>query len=759
MNNVFEALKNHTTVFLPVYCVKKIESQDDTGRSGGISHKYHTRFSQQNRSHCNPQDSVTTVIDVEAKRHGVSPSAIKENQKEIFKQLEQRKEEARREQKKAESNERRLQMKRELQIGDIEGFDDTMLDRKRQEKILEDLKRQNKGNQQSSSQVGKANVNYPELQQSVPGFQLTVPSYQHHQQKQSNYQISKQDSPGHKYGTRFSQQSRSYCNPQDSMTTTIDFKAKRHGVSPSAIKENQKEIFKEVEQRKEEARREQEKAESNERRLNMQQIKQELQIGEIEGFDDTIMDHKRQEKILEDLKRQNKGNQQSFSQAGKANVNYPELQQSVPKSQSPLPGYQHHQQQQSNHQISQQDPCAQSMYSHDIHPQDMCQPVMGQQEIYWHDISQQSTQDSVTTTIDFKAKRHDVSPSSIKENQKEMFKEVEQRKEEARREQEKAEFNERRLNMLKVKHELQIGEIEGFDDTIMDRKRQEKILEDLKRQNEGNQQSFSQAGKANVNYPELQQSVPKSQSPLPGYQHHQQQQSNHQISQQDPCAQSMYSHDIHPQDMCQPVMGQQEIYWHDASQQSTYTSLQNMPLQEIHPQGMLQRESHHHGMPQQDMHSQGMLNPTMPQQGAHPQGLHPQGLYPQGMNNSNMSQLDQYQRAVPHNYQYQQYNQPPNNSNWHGQNPQYGMGRQQSFEILRAGANAPDNAHFNDTPQTRPSEPYRQMEASHNTLVLEVGDAIQSGYNPVSYGTIKWIGEIPGSRGLIAGVEMVLKFF
>ena len=443
---------------------------------------------------------------------------------------------------------------------------------------------------------------------------------------------------GHKYDTRFSEQNRSYCNPQDSVTTTIDVEAKRHGISPTAIKENQKEIFKEVEQRKEEARREQEKAESNERRLNMQKVKDELQIGEIEGFDDTMLDRKRQEKILEDLKRQNKGNQQNSSQVGKANLNYPELQQSVPESQS---GYQRHQQQQTNHQISQQDPRAQGTYSQDMHPPGMGPPSMGH-------------------------------PGMTQPN---------------------------------MRHP-----------------------------------GMTQPGMGHVTQPGMTQ---------PG------------MTQPGMTQPSMSQPGMGHPGMTQPSMGQQEIYWQNTSQSCMYPPSQNIPSQEVQPQGILQQESHHHGIPQQDIHSQGMFHQQMPQQGAHLQGLHLQGLYPQGMNNSNMSQLDQYQRGVPHNYQYQQYNQPPDNSNWQGKNPQYAMGRQQSFEfnqILRAEANAPDNAHFNDTPQTRPSEPYGQMEASHDMPPLEVGDAIQSGNNPVSYGTIKWIGEIQGSRGLIAGVEMVLKF-
>ena len=40
---------------------------------------------------------------------------------------------------------------------------------------------------------------------------------------------------------------------------------------------------------------------------------------------------------------------------------------------------------------------------------------------------------------------------------------------------------------------------------------------------------------------------------------------------------------------------------------------------------------------------------------------------------------------------------------------------------------------------------------------LEIGDAVQSGSNPISYGTIKWIGEFMGCHEKIAGVEMVEK--
>ena len=47
------------------------------------------------------------------------------------------------------------------------------------------------------------------------------------------------------------------------------------------------------------------------------------------------------------------------------------------------------------------------------------------------------------------------------------------------------------------------------------------------------------------------------------------------------------------------------------------------------------------------------------------------------------------------------------------------------------------------------------MKVSCNMPPLEVGDAVQSGSNPISYGTIKWIGEFSGFHEEIAGIEMV----
>ena len=270
----------------------------------------------------------------------------------------------------------------------------------------------------------------------------------------------------------------------------------------------------------------------------------------------------------------------------------------------------------------------------EIEDQDSSSGIAGQSHKYDtrfpHENRSYNPQDSVSATLADEAKKHGMSPSVVKEKQKEALKMVEHKKEEARREQEKAESKERRFKMQQIKNELQIGEIEGFDDTMLDLKRQAKIMEDLECQKKNKQGQM-------------------------------------------PYSQKMF---------------------------------QQQPLQ---------------------------------------QGIHSQGLQPQGMNNSNMPQLDPYQMSTSQNYQSQQCNLSPNNSNWQGENPSYSVERQHSTEfhqILRA--------------ETNNSEPYRQMEISYNMHRLEVGDAIQIGSNPI-YGTIKWIGELSGSRGLLAGVEMVRK--
>ena len=80
----------------------------------------------------------------------------------------------------------------------------------------------------------------------------------------------------------------------------------------------------------------------------------------------------------------------------------------------------------------------------------------------------------------------------------------------------------------------------------------------------------------------------------------------------------------------------------------------------------------------------------------------------------------------------------------------YTIERQHSTKFhqnVQAKPNVPNNT----------SEPYRQMGVSRNMPPLEVGDAVQSGSNPISYETIKWIGEFSGFHEKIAGIEMVKK--
>ena len=376
-------------------------------------------------------------------------------------------------------------------------------------------------------------------------------------------------------------------------------------------------------------------------------------------------------------------------------------------------------------------------------------------------------QDSVSATVANEAKQHGMSTTMMKENQKEAYKVFE----DAKKAKEAIKSNERRYQMQQTKNELQIGEIEGFDDTMLDIERQKKIMEDLKRQNQENQLNASQLHKANTTYNETSPTIPQSHSTTSGYQHDQQLQDKQQIT-QDPRTQGVRTQDVHSQGNYQPDVTQQVIFSQNTPQQEMYPPSQGKPPCNSSSQYNIQQGMAlypPHGMPQQDIHLQNMYQQGMPlqgimsQQGMHYRDVHPHDQYP-------------YQHGVPESYQTQPYNQPPINSNWHGENPPYAMERQQSQQsvefnqILRAGTNEPNDNCSRGTFYTNPAkqchnasqdiygppEPYRQMEESRNMLPLELEDAVQSGNNPILYGTIKWIGELPGSVGLIAGVEMVL---
>ena len=326
-----------------------------------------------------------------------------------------------------------------------------------------------------------------------------------------------------------------------------------------------------------------------------------------------------------------------------------------------------------------------------------------------------SPQDIMSVTNDNKdRRRHTINTTMVKENQKETFKKVE-RSREIQSEQEQAKSNERRLQQQRIKNESQIGEIKDFDDTMLDPERQEICFEDLKRQKD-------------ILGPKRQAEDLK----------HQENKENHQNSSQSSRAKTTYTKPP-------PVVP-------DPQGKPTY------PLpQDIHLQYMSHQDMHHHSMPQQVMNSQEIYHKQKMQQ-----VLHPQGLYPQGLNNPQLhSYQKKYQKCHP-----QQYNQPFHNSS----NPF--LKRKQSVEAyhsLQVVPNAPNNANCRNAPQTiytrqnssqdiyKPSASYRQSEGSDKIPALKVGDAIQCGSHPVYYGTIKWIGNLPGSVRLIAGVEMVME--
>ena len=326
-------------------------------------------------------------------------------------------------------------------------------------------------------------------------------------------------------------------------------------------------------------------------------------------------------------------------------------------------------------------------------------------------------QDVMSVTIDSKDRRRQtISTAMVKESQKGTSKKVEQSNKEIQREQEQAKSNERRLRLQRIKNELQIGEIKGFDDTMLDPERQEKIFEDLKHQKD-------------VLGPKRQAEDLKQQK----------NKENHQSSSSRAKTTNTEPSPVEPDPQRKP-------------QQSTY------PLpRDIHSQGMSQQSMHQHGMPRQVMNSQEIYQQQKMQLMMHPQHLHPQGL--------NNPHLDSYQKRYQ-KYQPQQYNQPSISSS----NPF--LKRKQSIEAyhsLQVVPNAPNNANCRNAPQTihtwqnpsqdmyRPSPSHKQSEGSDKVPALKVGNAIQGGSDPVYYGTIKWIGNLPGSVRLIAGVEMVME--
>ena len=527
----------------------------------------------------------------------------------------------------------------------------------------------------------------------------------------------------HKYDTRFPHENRSY-NPQDSMSATIADEAKKRGMSPSMLKEKQKEALKMVEHKKEEAWREQEKVESKERRFKMQQIKNELQIGEIEGFDYTMLDLKRQAKIMEDLERQKKGNKQG--QIDKVDLTYPESQHSVSESQSRVSSYEYHQDPRSLRGITQQGTGQQSRDQQRINQQCISQQGMSQQGMDQQSVGQQGIG------------RQGICQQGM--NQQGMGQQDISQQVMGQQAMDQQSMGQQSMGRQGICQQG-IGQ-QGIG--------QQGISQRGMGQQGMDQQGMGQQGMGQQGICQRQMSQQEMIQQVMGQQGISQQGMFQQETSKQGIGQGMGHQDMGQQSqqgMGQQGMGQQGIYLQGSSQQNTYP-----PPQDIHSQDMFQQGVH---LPQQDIHSRGAYQQGWPHQGAYlqqmphsqemfqqlqlQQGIHSQGLQPQGMNNCNMPQLDPYQRSTSQNYQFQQCNLSPNNSNWQGENPSYPVERQHSTEfhqILRA--------------ETNESEPYRQMPQ------LEIGSAIQIGSNPI-YGTIKWIGELSGSRGLIAGVEMVRK--
>ena len=141
MDSLINPKPGHTRLFLPFYCVAKDIGDNDTASHG---HGYNTRHHQNNSSYNQP----STIHGERDKQQGISAKKQIEESKRINQEAKKIMEQEERERKQvqmAESGRRRnqqLQIKDELRLHEMEGFDDTMLDPDRQKEILEKIKHQ-----------------------------------------------------------------------------------------------------------------------------------------------------------------------------------------------------------------------------------------------------------------------------------------------------------------------------------------------------------------------------------------------------------------------------------------------------------------------------------------------------------------------------------------------------------------------------------------------------------------------------------------
>ena len=164
MDHLISPTVKHTRLFLPIYLVEK-----DTTNSEA-RHGHNTRFSQDNSSFNQPtytekakwQDTAPTAY---------KPSQIEESKKrnqEAQKVIEQDEYER---QQQVESSKRRnqqLQIKEKLQIKEIKGFDDTMLDPDTQKQIWEKIKDQKGSHHEAKQNVHGENSGNLSTQQVAP---------------------------------------------------------------------------------------------------------------------------------------------------------------------------------------------------------------------------------------------------------------------------------------------------------------------------------------------------------------------------------------------------------------------------------------------------------------------------------------------------------------------------------------------------------------------------------------------------------------
>lgn len=151
----------HSRLFLPISCFLKDENYEHADFGYEQENEYSTKYRGRSHSLCLPRENLYAA------------STPKNMTSEVIRQKNEQESNL-----KLISDQRRnkqLQIKRELKIGELEGFDDTMLDVEKQKQILEEIK-QSKAHQADQKQAQLPAQTYPDPQQSLTNYPTPVQS-------------------------------------------------------------------------------------------------------------------------------------------------------------------------------------------------------------------------------------------------------------------------------------------------------------------------------------------------------------------------------------------------------------------------------------------------------------------------------------------------------------------------------------------------------------------------------------------------------